>query len=401
MITDMKLLSVNSGNVGSTGKIMLEITQVANDLGIVGVVTYPASRDNFKKKVDNKIIISNRYDRNIHLWLARITGYNGCFSRITTSVFLRKVKKFKPDVIHLHNLHNCYINLPQLFKFIKKNGIKTVWTLHDCWAFTGQCPHFTLEGCEKWKDGCYGCSLYKQYPATCYDNTKKMWKLKKKWFTGVDNMTLVTPSVWLSKLVKQSFLKEYPVRVINNGIDLSVFKPTESDFRKKYSLEDKFVILGIAFDWGIRKGLDVFLKLAGMLGDEFAIVLVGTTDEIDKQLPDNIISIHRTADQKELAEIYTACDVFVNPTREEVFGLVNAEALACGTPVITFNTGGSVEIPDETCGAVVECEDVNGLFDKIYEFKTEPKSEEKCLLRAQMFDKDLNYEKYIALYKEI
>jgi glycosyltransferase involved in cell wall biosynthesis len=180
-----------------------------------------------------------------------------------------------------------------------------------------------------------------------------------------------------------------------------VFKPTESDFRKRYGLEDKFVILGIAFDWGIRKGLDVFLKLAGMLGDEFAIVLVGTTDEIDKQLPDNIISIQRTSNQKELAEIYTACDVFVNPTREENFPTVNIEALACGTPVITFNTGGSVEIPDETCGAVVECEDVNGLFDKIHEFKTKPKSEEKCLLRAQMFDKDLNYEKYIALYKEI
>lgn len=398
----MKLLSVNSGNVGSTGKIMLEITQVANDLGIVGVVAYPASRDNFKKKVDNKIIISNRYDRNIHLWLARITGYNGCFSRITTSVFLRKVKKFNPDVIHLHNLHNCYINLPQLFKFIKKNRIKTVWTLHDCWAFTGRCAYFSILKCQKWEEGCHDCPMSKNiYPSAYVDKTQRMWNLKKKWFTGVENMTLVTPSEWLSKLVKESFLKEYPVRVINNGIDLSVFKPTKSNFRKKYGLEGKFVILGIAFDWGVRKGLDVFIRLAEILGDEFAIVLVGTSDEIDKQLPENVVSIHRTADQIELAEIYTACDLFVNPTREDNFPTVNIEALACGTPVLTFNTGGSVEIPDETCGVVVECDDVQVMYDKITELRKNPLKSEDCVRRAKIFDRNINFSKYVDLYNEI
>ena len=395
-----KIVSLNLGNFGSTGRIAKGIIELSKKEGCDTYFAYPDNRFNVPAQ-SGDIRVSSDIVRRINERASYYTGYIGCFSFFTTYRLIRKLKKIKPDILHLHNIHNSYVNHPMLFRYIKKHNVKTVWTLHDCWAFTGQCPHFTLEGCEKWKNGCYGCSLYKQYPATCYDNTKKMWKLKKKWFTGVENMTLVTPSLWLSKLVKQSFLKEYPVRVINNGIDLSVFKPTESDFRKKYSLEDKFVILGIAFDWGIRKGLDVFLKLAGMLGDEFAIVLVGTTDEIDKQLPDNIISVHRTSDQKELAEIYTACDVFVNPTREENFPTVNIEALACGTPVITFNTGGSVEIPDETCGAVVECEDVNGLFDKIHEFKTKPKSEEKCLLRAQMFDKDLNYEKYIALYKEI
>ena len=395
-----KIVSLNLGNFGSTGRIAKGIVELSRKEGYDTYFAYPDNRFNVPAQ-SGDIRISSDIVRRINERASYYTGHIGCFSFFTTYRLIKKLKKIKPDIIHLHNIHNSYVNHSMLFRYIKKHNVKTVWTLHDCWSFTGQCPYFTLEGCEKWKGGCYGCSLYKQYPATCYDNTKKMWKLKKKWFTGVENMTLVTPSLWLSKLVKQSFLKEYPVCVINNGIDLSVFKPTESDFRKKYGLEDKFVILGIAFDWGIRKGLDVFLKLAGMLGEEFAIVLVGTTDEIDKQLPDNIISIHRTSDQKELAEIYTACDVFVNPTREDNFPTVNIEALACGTPVITFNTGGSVEIPDETCGAVVECEDVNGLFNKIHEFNTKPKSEEKCLLRAQMFDKDLNYEKYIALYKEI
>ncbi len=395
-----KIVSLNLGNFGSTGRIAKGIVEISRKEGYDTYFAYPDNLFNVPAQ-SGDIRISSDIVRRINERASYYTGYIGCFSFFTTWRLIKKMKKIKPDILHLHNIHNSYVNHSMLFRYIKKHNIRTVWTLHDCWAFTGQCPYFTLEGCEKWKDGCCACSLYKQYPAACYDNTEKMWKLKKKWFTGVTNMTLVTPSLWLSALVKQSFLKEYPVRVINNGIDLSAFKPTESDFRKKYGLEDKFVILGIAFDWGIRKGFDVFLKLASMLGDEFAIVLVGTTDEIDKQLPDNIVSIHRTADQKELAEIYTACDVFVNPTREDNFPTVNIESLACGTPVITFNTGGSVEIPDETCGAVVECEDVDGLLNKIHEFKAEPKSEENCLLRAQIFDKNLNYEKYIALYKEL
>lgn len=197
--------------------------------------------------------------------------------------------------------------------------------------------------CEKWKEGCHDCPQYKEYPEALYDNTKRMWGLKKKWFTGIEKMTIVTPSEWLAGLVKKSYLRDYPVKVINNGIDLNVFKPSESDYREKWGVTGtQKVILGVSFGWGVKKGLDSFIKLASELDDKtFKIVLVGTNEKVDKQLPDNVISIHRTQNLKELASIYTAADVLVNQTREEVLGLINVEAQACGKLIIAFRTGGS------------------------------------------------------------
>jgi len=212
-------------------------------------------------------------------------------------------------------------------------------------------------------------------------------------------MTLVTPSQWLADLVKESYLKDYPVKVINNGIDLSVFKPTEGDFRKKYNCEDKFIILGVSFIWGVKKGLDVFIELSKRLDEKYQIVLVGTNEEVDKQLPENIISIHQTANQKELAEIYTAADLFVNPTREEVLGLVNIEALACGTPVVTFNAGGSPECIDETCGFTVKTDDIDSLESLIYKAINEKLfDKDSCIARAKKFDQSSKFNDYIKLY---
>ena len=224
---------------------------------------------------------------------------------------------------------------------------------------------------------------------------------KKELFSGLD-LTIITPSEWLAGLVKESFLKDYPVKVIHNGIDLSIFKPTESDFRAKYNCEDKFILLGVAFGWGKRKGLDVFIELSKRLDERFQIVLVGTDENVDKQLPNNIISIHRTQNQKELAEIYTAADLFVNPTREENFPTVNIEALACGTPILTFKTGGSPEILDETCGCVVGKDDVEGLHGEINRIYTEKSfSKEACLARAAKFDMNDKFEEYVDLYNDI
>ena len=307
-------------------------------------------------------------------------------------------------MLHLHNLHNSYINLPMLFRFIKKNQIPVIWTLHDCWAFTGHCPHFTLNKCDKWKNGCHHCELHREYPKSYVDHSKLMYGLKKKWFCGVENLTIVTPSVWLGNLVKQSFLSDYPVRVIHNGIDLDVFRPTESNFRKNHGITDKQkILLGVAFDWGMRKGLDVFLSLAERLDPkEYRIVLVGTNEAIDRDLPENIISIHRTHDQKELAEIYSAADVFVNPTREEVLGLVNLEALACGTPGVTFNTGGSPECYDETCGSIVDCDDIDALENEIIRICTvKPYTSEACIKRATKFDKNEKFKEYLDIYENI
>jgi glycosyltransferase involved in cell wall biosynthesis len=290
----------------------------------------------------------------LHRGVSVFTGISGKGSKAGTKALLKEIDAIKPDIIHLHNLHGWYINLPMLFDYIKKNNIKTVWTLHDCWGFTAQCSHFTVENCNKWRTGCYNCPRYRIYPYTFVDRTDKMWKLKKEWFYGVQNLTIITPSKWLCDLTKQSFLGEYDVRVINNGINLDVFKPADSDFREKYGLQDKKIVLGVASSWSDRKGLDVFKELSQSLGEEYRVVLVGTNDVIDKTLPSNIISIHRTYNQTELAEIYTAADVFVNPTREETFGLVNVEAIACGTPVVTFDVGGTPETVNENTGIVVK-----------------------------------------------
>ncbi len=396
------LVSVNLGNYGSTGTIMREIGAIAEKEGYNCYCAYPISRS-IKPPKSNDMIICSLVLRKMAEILSKYTGFRGIWLVFSTWNTLRKIKKHDPTIIHLHNLHNTYINLPMLFRYIKKHNISTIWTLHDCWSFTGRCPHFGMAQCGKWQTGCGDCPYPKEsYPQALVDKTAKMWKLKKKWFTGVKDMTIVTPSRWLADLAQESYLHDYPVKVIYNGIDLNVFKPTEGSFRRKYKIENKYIILGVAFSWGAAKGLDVFIELSKRLDEkEYQIVLVGTNDSVDEQLPDNIISVHRTQDQKELAEIYTAADLFVNPTREEVLGLVNIEALACGTPVVTFNSGGSPECIDETCGSVVSCDDIDALENEIIRItKEKPFSQEACLKRAEAFDQDKLFREYVSLYED-
>ena len=402
----MRIAQINMVPNGSTGKIMLQMAQVARDRGHE-VRTYATDIYNrFKKPASVSVLGHSTWgscgENTVHYILGSLLGRNGCFSRKGTRKLVQELAQWKPDVLHLHNLHCYCIHLPTLFRFIKENDVRVVWTLHDCWAFTGQCPHFERIGCEKWRTGCHHCPQIGSYPKAYRDNSRQMYELKKQWFTGVKDMTLVTPSHWLVDLAGQSFLKEYPIRVIHNGIDLSVFKPTQSTFRAKYGIsEEKKILLGVAFGWGERKGLDVFLELAKRLDDGYQIVLVGTDEKVDAQLPGNILSIHRTGNQQELAEIYAAADLFVNPTREDTYPTVNMEALACGTPVLTFRTGGSPEIPDETCGAVVEKNDVDAVEEQILRICLErPYSREACLKRAEQFDMHIKYEEYIRLYAE-
>ena len=364
---------------------------------------YPGTQLN-KPRESNDIIICSAIMRKVAEKIGYYTGLKGGWLFFETKRLMKRIDEIKPEIIHLHNLHDTYVHLPLLFNYIKKHKVPIVWTLHDSWSFTGHCPYFTMAKCEKWKIGCHDCPNYRDYPSSFFDNSKRMWKLKKKWFTGVENMTIVTPSQWLADLVKQSFLGEYPVRVIHNGIDLAVFKPTPSDFREKYQIrKEKKILLGVAFDWGIRKGLDVFVELSKRLAPEkYQIVLVGTDEQVDRQLPTNIISIHRTQNQTELAEIYTAADVFVNPTREEVLGLVNIEANACGTPVITFNTGGSPECINEKSGMVIPYGDIDAMKESIeYICDNSSFSEKDCIARAASFDQKKKYREYLDLYETI
>ena len=398
----MKICQINGGVFGSTGKIMFGIANAANLAEMETLCFSPITSTNRYKEPDEPYIkIGNYYSRRLNVLLGRITGFSGCFAPFATLKLLRRISRFQPDVIHLHNLHDGYINLPLLFRYIKKHNIRTVWTLHDCWAFTGHCPHFTMVGCDRWKTECHHCPQYKKYPRSYVDRSRALYRLKKKWFTGVPDLTIVTPSRWLADMVESSFLKDYPVKVINNGIDPEVFCPTESDFRTKYGFENKKIVLGVAFGWSDKKGLDVFVSLSGRLPENYQIVLVGTEDAVDKHLPDNICSIHRTQNQRELAEIYSAADVFVNPTREDTFPTVNIEALACGTPVVTFQTGGSPECIDEVCGIVVPCDDIEQLKQAILSVcEGNLLCEDACLKRASTFKTTVMLNQYIDTYRK-
>jgi len=393
----MKVLQINVVYpYGSTGRICEGIYDMCNRNGIDCKIATAYGHKN-----DGVINISSRIDNHIHNRIARVTMLEGCFSKMRTRLFLKKVSKFNPDIIHLHNIHGNYINIDLLFKYIEKHKIRTIFTAHDCWALTGYCKHFTVSGCNKWKNRCESCAMKGQDPVNLLDNSRKMFEKKKKLFSCVDNFTIVTPSQWLADLFKESYLSGKNIKVINNGIDLSSFKPTQSDFRKRYNLEDKKIILGVAFDWGYRKGLDVFLDLAKKIDSNVVIVLVGLTESQMKDLPCNVLPIRKTNSKKELAEIYSAADVFFNPTREDNYPTVNMESIACGTPVITFNTGGSPEMINEITGKVVFDNSLEKSIELINEILSNKKDDPSTIVaEAKNFNNELKYKEYINLYLE-
>lgn len=399
------ILQINSMKNGSTGTIM---NGLAKEGRRRGYKMYTSSAGNLYQrglKTENPefhLYIGGILENKLHKTLGSIFG-GGCYSQIGTYLFLKKIDKIKPDVIHIHNLHSNYINLKMLFRYIRKKQIPVIWTLHDCWAFTGHCPHFEAVKCSKWKERCFQCPQHRNYPESYLDDSAYMYHVKKEIFSGIQNMLIVTPSEWLAALVKQSFLKDYPVKVVHNGISLSVFQRKQGNFRKKYKIpQDKKIVLGVSFSWSFKKGLDVFEKLSERLTlDRYCIVLVGTNDKIDQQLSDRIISIHHTDSQTELAEIYASADVFVNPTREDTFPTVNMEALACGVPVVTFNTGGSPEVLDESCGAVIEKEDINGMLQAIERLAHASEISELCVKRAEKFSLQQSQREYMDLYETV
>ena len=399
----MKVYFVNTVcGIGSTGKIVTSLLRMLKENGHEGRVAYGVGEAKTAEPGEMYRTVSS-WQYYSHNLLSRLTDGEGLFSKKQTEALVEDIRHYDPDVIHLHNLHGHYLNYEVLFRYLAESGKPVVWTLHDCWALTGHCTHFAAVNCAQWKTQCKSCGQLRQYPQ-CYTrgNVRSNYNRKQAAFTGVPKMHLVAPSRWMADVAGESFLKDYPVKVIHTGIDLSVFRPTESGFRKKYHCEEKFVLLGVAFDWTERKGLDVFISLAQKLDERYKIVLVGTSEAVDKRLPENIISIHRTQNQQELAEIYTAADLFVNPTREEALGLVNLEALACGTPVLTFRTGGSPECIDETCGCVVDCDDVDALEAQIRRIeKMRPFTSEACVKRAAEFNANDRFEEYIKLYEDV
>lgn len=393
----MKIVQINATcGVGSTGKICVGISEVLTSQNIENYILYSAESNGYALGIqcaDEKYI-------KIQALQSKLLGNYGFNSQRATHKIISELRKIKPNVVHLHNIHGHDCNLKILFTYFKREKIKLVWTFHDCWAFTGYCPYFDMAKCSKWKTHCSKCAKMRNH-SWLFDRSSWLFEKKKQLFEDLD-LTIVTPSEWLAGLVKESFLKDYKVKVINNGIDLNVFKPVESDFRQKHGLVNKKIILGVSFGWDNRKGVDVFVDLSKRLPDDYKIVLVGTNDKTDRQLTDHILSVHRTQNQQELAEIYSAADLFVIPTREENYPTVNMEALVCGTPVLTFRTGGSPEILDETCGSIVNCDDIDSLEKEIIRIcNDKPYSKEACVKKAIHFDKNLKFKEYAELYAQL
>lgn len=402
----MNVIQINTTlNTGSTGRITEEIGQA---LMAAGHTSYIAHGRPGGASQSHTIKIGSSLDQKMHGLQTRIFDTHAFGSASATRKLLQEIERINPDIIHLHNLHGYFLHVGILFNYLKEKKKSVVWTLHDCWAFTGHCCYFDFVKCDKWKSHCYSCPLKNKYPESYFlDNSFKNFDTKKSCFTGVQNLTLVTPSRWLSRLLKDSFLNEYPVAVIHNGVDLALFKPDEDGqlaLREKLKVGNSPVILGSASVWDRRKGLKDFIALSEKISADDKIVLLGLNKHQQKDLPGNIIAIERTESVAEMRHLYNLATVFINPTWVDNFPTTNIESLACGTPVITYNTGGSVEAIDSHTGWIVEKGNINGLVNAVEEAKQEGKHHFKniCRERAlQLFDNKKRFAEYVSLYESV
>ena len=335
----MKIVQINTFPHKAPGTIMMDIHKELLKKGNQSYVVWGRGRD---PENEYEIYMNDKIGVYFHGIYTRITDKTGFASKKATKKLLKKLDEIKPDIIHLHNIHGYYINIEMLFNYIKNHKIKVVWTFHDCWPFTGHCPYFTFIDCNKWQSKCHNCPQINKYPKSFKDNSKWNYDNKKRLFTGID-MTIVTPSRWLATLVKKSFLKNNNLKIINNGINTEIFKPRKSDFRKVYNIENKKIVLGVASEWTERKGLKDFIELSKLIDESVKIVLIGLKSNQIKKMPKNILCLERLGNPEKLAEIYSAADIFFNPTYEDNYPTVNLEASACGTTVITYDSGGSAE----------------------------------------------------------
>ena len=398
----MNIVQINCTNgIGSTGKIMSELDKVIKASGYNG---YMVSAFYSNCDVTNAYVSSNYNWLSVrkNMLISRVTGKMGYRYKKETKKIIEWIDSKNPDIIHLHNIHGDWINIKILFDYIKKNDITVVWTLHDCWSFTGRCSHFEKIRCEKWKTGCYGCNNTKVYPKTYFfDWSKKMWKDKREWFSGVKDLTIITPSKWLAEYVQQSFLGCYPIKVIHNGINTDIYKPqfeTNSVYKR---IVGKHIVLGVANSWSREKGLDDFIKLDSIIDHKkYQIVLAGLKSRHLKQLPCSIVGTSQTNSQKELAELYSGADVFVNLTYQDNYPTTNLEAMSCGTPTLTYDTGGSPESVYKN-EYVIEQGDIGRVYEIICDVCE--KEHDRADIRRyaeKNFDKNITFKDYISLYRK-
>lgn len=396
-----KLLQINECLNFSTGNIAQSIGEAAMSRGWESYIAF-SSREPIVSCRSKVIQVGRFYDPYLHYIENRIFDREGLSSRIATRKLIQQINDIQPDIIQLHNIHDHWLNYKLLFEFLNTTDIKVVWTFHDCWAFTGHCFHFVTKNCDRWKTGCYDCPLVHEYPNTLLDRSIKNYLQKKASFTKCKNLTIVPCSDWMGGFVRESFLRDKRIHVIKNGVNLGVFKPSKD---RRDTIDGKYRILAVSNVWNKEKGLEDIYELRNLLPNDYLITIVGLTSEQVKTLPTGIIGIQRTQNVQELVELYSKSDVLINPTYADTFPTINLEALACGTPVITYRTGGSPEAIDENTGAVVGQGDLNALCDKIKEFKQlnfKQIHTVDCRKRAEEnFDKDKCFEQYIELYQRI
>ncbi|NDC29366.1 MAG: glycosyltransferase [Bacteroidetes bacterium] len=400
----MKLLQINSTlGVGSTGRI-------TEDLGAFVIANYGESTVAFgrraRKSKSQTLKIGSKLHQLNHLVNTRAFDTHGFHSKSATAKLVKQILEINPNVIHLHNLHGYYLNVELLFEFLKRYGKPIVWTLHDCWAFTGHCCYYERVGCDKWKTQCHTCPLSFLYPESIvFDNSRNNFIRKKTSFQGLNNLTIVTVSHWLESQVRQSFLKEYPVQTIYNGVNLDLFKPKDHALSKiKLGLSGYKVILGVANEWSDGKGLRIFLEVAKFLDVDYRIVLIGLSEKQIKSLPRNIYGYQKTQNLEELVRFYNAADVFVSPSIAETFGMVVAEALSCGTPCVVNDSSALPELVSPEVGEIVPGLDPQKFLKSIQYIITQGKENysKNCRKKAEeLFGLQNHLNGYFNLYTSL
>ncbi len=392
----------------STGRIMQEIGELALQNGWESYIAYGKGRDGIKPCRSQIIPVGNRWSTLWHGAQTRLFDNHGLASTQATKIFVKRIEEIAPDVIHIHNIHGYFLNYKVLFDYLSKCDIPVVWTVHDCWLYTGHCYYYSYVGCGKWQTGCNHCPQQRKFPASLLmDRSARNYADKKAAFTSMpkDKFVIVPVSDWIREEMRHSFLSEYNFRVIHNGINTDVFHVCDTrESVSRYGLAGKHILLGVASIWSKEKGLDDFIEMASLLKNDEKIVLVGVKPEEQKLLPPNILGISRTGNVHELAELYSMADAFINPTWQDNYPTVNLEAISCGTPVVTYRTGGSVEAVTEQTGFIVKQGDYKGLLEAARAIRRLGKSHYQPLCREYAlahFNKEDRYADYFRLYDEL
>lgn len=405
-----KLLQINPviRTNTSTGRIMQEIGELAMANGWESYIAYSGGRDGIRPCKSHLMPVGSKISVALHGLWTRITDRHGLASNLATKRFIKEIERLQPDVIHIHNIHGYFLNYKILFDYLKRADIPVIWTIHDCWIYTGHCYYYSSIQCGRWKTGCGKCPQQRQFPTSWFvDCSRQNFKDKSIAFNSIkDKLTIVPVSKWIRGEMAQSFMKDCHYQVIHNGIDLNIFdvQPDDRAVREKYGLGDRNIILGLASIWSKEKGWDDFVRMAEMLNEDEVIVMVGVSEEQQKRLPKNIVAIRRTENVRQLAELYSAATAFVNPTWQDNYPTVNLEAIACGTPVVTYRTGGSVEVITEDTGRIVEQGDVAGLLAAVREIAEKGKVQYTAKCRAfalENFRKEDRYADYLKLYESL